>query len=100
MRAVREAPLFAPVDRYGYPVERQLTTETIRQIIVRRSAAVGVTERISGHSLRVGGAQHLQKLGVTMPQLLRAGRWRSEAQAMNYVANLAAEDQIAARLFK
>ena len=34
---------------------------------------------VSGHSFRRGGAQSLQEAGLAVPDIMRAGRWRSTA---------------------
>ena len=55
----QDGPLFRRVRRGGH-VEgdpgRRLSVNAIRQIIRSRAAAVGIEGRVSGHSLRVGGA--------------------------------------------
>lgn len=43
---------------------------------------------ISGHSLRIGGAQQLTLNGYGLPQVKRAGRrWRSGTTVARYVEN-------------
>ena len=49
--------LFRPLYRSGWLREGRLTDKSIRRIIARRGKAAGVGGRVSGHSLRVGGAQ-------------------------------------------
>ena len=56
----QDGPLFRRVRRGGC-VEgdpgRRLSVNAIRRIIRSRAAAVGIEGRVSGHGLRVGGAQ-------------------------------------------
>ena len=49
-------PMFQRLDKAGRPCGR-LSTVSIRAIIQRRAAEAGVEGHVSGHSLRVGGAQ-------------------------------------------
>ena len=40
--------------------------------------------RVSGHSLRVGGAQSLASAGVSLVEMQFAGRWRSPVMPGRY----------------
>jgi integrase len=44
-----------------------------------------VVKQISGHSLRVGGAQDLLKSGASLPQIMAAGGWTKTETVMRYV---------------
>ena len=91
----RDGPLFRRVRRGGR-VEgdpgRRLSVNAIRRIIRRRAAAVGIEGRVSGHSLRVGGAQSLAAGGASIVEMQTAGRWQSPAMPGHY-----ARGQLAAR---
>ena len=50
--------MFQRLDKAGRPRGR-LSTVSIRAIVQRRTAEAGIEGRVSGHSLRVGGAQSL-----------------------------------------
>ena len=63
-----------------------------RRIIRSRAAAVGIEGRVSGHSLRVGGAQSLAAGGASIVEMQTAGRWQSPAMPGHY-----ARGQLAAR---
>ena len=43
--------------------------------------AVGIGGRVSGHSLRVGGAQSLAVGGASLVELQTAGRWQSPSES-------------------
>ena len=58
----------------------------------QRAAAVGIEGRVSGHSLRVGGAQSLAAGGASIVEMQTAGRWQSPAMPGHY-----ARGQLAAR---
>ena len=47
-------------------------------------AAVGIEGRVSGHSLRVGGAQSLAAGGASLVEMQTAGRWQSPAMPGHY----------------
>ena len=91
----QDGPLFRRVRRGGH-VEgdpgRRLSVNAIRQIIRSRAAAVGIEGRVSGHSLRVGGAQSLAAGGASLVEMQTAGRWQSPAMPGHY-----ARGQLAAR---
>ena len=91
----QDGPLFRRVRRGGH-VEgdpgRRLSVNAIRRIIRSRAAAVGIEGRVSGHSLRVGGAQSLAAGGASLVEMQTAGRWQSPAMPGHY-----ARGQLAAR---
>ena len=91
----QDGPLFRRVRRGGR-VEgdpgRRLSVNAIRRIIRSRAAAVGIEGRVSGHSLRVGGAQSLAAGGASLVEMQTAGRWQSPAMPGHY-----ARGQLAAR---
>ena len=91
----QDGPLFRRVRRGGH-VEgdsgRRLSVNAIRRIIRSRAAAVGIVGRVSGHSLRVGGAQSLAAGGASLVEMQTAGRWQSPAMPGHY-----ARGQLAAR---
>ena len=86
-------PLFRRLYRGGkVGGEKELSTESVRQIIKRRCSAAGVGGSISGHSLRVGGAESLAAGGASIAEMQTAGRWRSPTMPGHY-----ARGQLAAR---
>ena len=92
--------LFVKCHRLGHVVPNTgpLHNQTLRQIIQRRAAAAGIKGRISGHSLRVGCAQNLARRGVSLPDLMTAGRWTSADMAASYVRQELAGRTAVARL--
>ena len=72
--------MFQRLDKAGRPRGR-LSTVSIRAIIQRRAAEAGVEGRVSGHSLRVGGAQSLAAAGASIIEMQTAGRWQSPLHA-------------------
>ncbi len=47
-----------------------------------------IINKISGHSIRVGAAQDLALSGVSLPILMRAGRWSKSDTVMRYVEHI------------
>ena len=74
------APLFCPIYQ-GHPIDRALSTTTVKRLIKTAAARAGldpsVVGEFSGHSLRVGAAQDLLKMGLDTAAIMRAGGWKS-----------------------
>ena len=64
----------------------------MRSVIQRRCSDSGLEGGVSGHSLRVGGAQSLAAAGASIAEMQTAGRWTSPAMPGHY-----ARGQLAAR---
>lgn len=91
-----ESPLFHRVSRHNRAVWGRLSIQGLRDVLQRRAAQVGITEGVSGHSLRVGSAVSLARSGASMVEMMRVGRWRSEAVVARYVeGEMAERDAIA-----
>ncbi len=90
--ALTEGALFRPLYKSGRLREGRFTERSIRRIIIRRARDAGVQGRISGHSLRVGGAQSLAAAGASLVEMQSAGRWRSPVMPGRY-----AHDQLAGK---
>ena len=93
-----EGPLFRGVRKGGRVRCTPLTTKSIRCIIARWGRAAGVDGRVSGHSLRVGGAQSLATAGASLVEMQLAGRWRSPSMPGRYAQGQLAQQGAVARL--
>ena len=90
---IDSGPLFRRVRRGGKTVGTlPLSTVSVRNIIKRRCARAGLKGLVSGHSLRVGGAQSLAAGGASIAEMQTAGRWTSPQMPGHY-----ARGQLAAR---
>ena len=90
---IDSGPLFRRVRRGGKTVgDSALSTASVRNIVKRRCAVAGLTGSVSGHSLRVGGAQSLASGGASIAEMQTAGRWTSPQMPGHY-----ARGQLAAR---
>jgi site-specific recombinase XerD len=56
-----------------------MTTAAITALCRRAVAAAGCLERVSSHSLRIGGATAAVEGGMTVEQVMTIGGWRSNA---------------------
>ncbi len=89
---ITSGPLFVRVRKNGRLGDKALSAVAVRQIIRTRCKAAGVEGRLSGHSLRVGGAQSLAAGGASVVEMQQAGRWQSPNMPGHY-----AKGQLAAR---
>ena len=90
---IAAGPLFQRLDRAGRPRGR-LSTVSIRAIVQRRAAEAGIEGRVSGHSLRVGGAQSLAAAGASIVEMQTADRWQSPSMPGRYArGQLAVRDR-------
>ena len=94
---IREGPLFRRVFLKGSRVgDRKMNVSSVREIIKKRCAAIGIVGQVSGHSLRVGGAQSLAAGGASLPEMQTAGRWESPQMPGHYArGQLAAKGAVA-----
>lgn len=96
--ALAEGPLFRAVHRSGRVQAGRLSNRSIRRIIIQHAREAGVKGRISGHSLRVGGAQSLASAGASLVEMQLAGRWRSPAMPGRYAQGQLAQHGAVAKL--
>jgi len=74
-------------------INNELKSSQINRIYKRLARAANLpseaTDRISGHSMRVGAAQDLLKSGASMPMIMNKGRWAKTDTIMRYLENAA-----------
>ena len=61
-----------------------LTGDGVRRIIKQCAARVGLTEKVSGHSLRIGTTVSLAKSGASLVDIQVAGRWKDPGMPAHY----------------
>ena len=63
----------------GHPFEfgAQIVEKQQLDVHDRQQSVAGIEGRVSGHSLRVGGAQSLAAAGASIVEMQTAGRWQS-----------------------
>ena len=64
-----------------------LRPNQISRRIKQAAQAAGLGDGFSGHSPRVGMARDLARMGIELPSLMNAGRWRSPAMPAHYTRN-------------
>ena len=96
---IRQGRVFRQVRRGGHVQAGGLTPNTVRLIVKRWAAAVGITgEQVSGQSLRVGMAQTLAAAGASVVEMQQAGRWKSPQMPAHYARGERAGRNAVARL--
>ena len=75
----------------------KLTDDGVRQIIKRAAARVGLAEKVSGHSLRIGTTVSLAQAGATLVDIQTAGRWKDPGVPAHYARAQFAERGAIAR---
>jgi integrase len=85
---IDRGPLFRPIYQ-GKLVSRRICSHCVGRTLKLRAQQAGLSDQdiaaISGHSLRVGGAQQLTLNGHGLPQVMRAGGWRSVTTVARYI---------------
>ena len=74
-----------------------LTDDGVRKIIKSCAAWVGLKDRISGHSLRIGTAVALAQSGASLVDIQTAGRWKDPSMPAHYARAQFAERGAIAR---
>ena len=78
----------APLLRRARDTSKLVTRAEVSAVLKSHAEVLGLDSRfISSHSLRVGAATSLASAGLTMCDLLLAGRWVSEQSALVYLRN-------------
>ena len=74
-----------------------LTDDGVRRIIKSCAARVGLTEKVSGHSLRIGTTVSLAQRGASLVDIQVAGRWKDPGMPAHYARAQFAERGAIAR---
>ena len=74
-----------------------LTADGVRKIIKQSAARVGLTEKVSGHSARIGSAVSLAQAGASLVDIQTAGRWKDPGMPAHYARTQFAERGAIAR---
>ena len=73
-----------------------ITTNGLRCMIKKGAKRIGLTEKISAHSLRIGSAISLAQAGATVVEMQIAGRWKNPDMPAHYArAQLSSKGAIA-----
>ena len=62
----------------------KLTDDGVRKIIKQSAARVGLTDKVSGHSLRIGTTVSLAQSGASLVDIQVAGRWKDPGMPAHY----------------
>lgn len=83
-----DGPLFRAVSRHhrvGGPLHPDMVGRIFRQLAARARLD---PSNVSGHSCRVGTAQDLVALGLDLPAVMQAGRWKTATMPARYAERL------------
>ena len=75
----------------------KLTDDGVRRIIKGCAARVGLTDKVSGHSARIGSAVSLAQAGASLVDIQVAGRWKDPSMPAHYTRAQFAEKGAVAR---
>jgi hypothetical protein len=82
-------PLFARLNRNQAPLPKALHPNQVALAFKAAARRAGLSEaavaRIAAHSTRIGATHELNDAGATLPQLMRAGGWRSPQMPATYL---------------
>jgi site-specific recombinase XerD len=86
--SIREGRLFRGIQPSG-ELNEGLGVTQVNRIFKKRANAAGFSDEtvsgISGHSLRVGAAHDMLKLGASLAVIMHRGRWSKPDTVMRYV---------------
>lgn len=92
---------FSKTDQEGQDKETgepsSLTDDGVRKIIKSCAGRVGLSDKISGHSLRIGTAVALAQSGASLVDIQVAGRWKDPGMPAHYARAQFAEKGAIAR---
>lgn len=87
---IQDGPLFRGLN-LARVAPGHLDTSSIRKLIKRASEVAGIdrsiARQLSGHSMRVGGAQDMLVAGFDALAIMQAGGWKSTNVLLRYVEN-------------
>ncbi|HEY8577381.1 MAG TPA: tyrosine-type recombinase/integrase [Devosia sp.] len=88
---IKQGALLRPI--YGKrPLALYLEPLTVGRVLKKLCDRAGVqmeiVAKVSGHSLRVGAAQQLTINGLGLPQIMRAGGWKSVSVVARYIEHV------------
>ena len=75
----------------------KFTDDGVRKIIKSCAARVGLVEKVSGHSARIGSAVSLAQAGASLVDIQTAGRWKDPGMPAHYARAQFAERGAIAR---
>ncbi len=96
--AVGEGALFRSVGKGG-KVGGRLSARDVSRIFKKMAARVGMpTDRVSGHSARIGASQDMAAAGRGLGEIMQSGGWKSPTMVARYTEHLLVRRGAAARM--
>jgi site-specific recombinase XerD len=83
---IADGPAFRAVNRHGHLSNEPLETGSIARMVKRRAVAAGLPAAgFAAHSLRAGFATTAARRGVPEREIMRHGRWKTQAVMRGYI---------------
>jgi site-specific recombinase XerD len=83
---ITDGPAFRAVNRHGHLSNEPLETGSIARMVKRRALAAGLPAAdFAAHSLRAGFATTAARRGVPEREIMRHGRWKTQAVMRGYI---------------
>jgi integrase len=82
-----EGPIFRRISKTGQIGESALSDRYVNQIVQQSAKNIGLpqADHMSSHSLRRGFATESARLGASLPDIQRHGRWRCTKTVLEYI---------------
>lgn len=98
---ITDGPIFRSAAHNRETFDRPLADRDVARIFKARVMAAGLdSDRVSGHSTRVGATQDLIANNYSAAEIMRQGRWKSERMIVRYSESLSAGRSAMARMAK
>ncbi|WP_070966388.1 tyrosine-type recombinase/integrase [Vibrio sonorensis] len=89
-----QGPLFCAIDKHANLAHEPLNDSSIYRLMREAAVYLGVSDKFSGHSLRVGAVKELASKGMKVSEIQRFGRWLSPVMPYQYLGKNNKAEQI------
>ena len=97
---VTEGPLFRGISSGGRAGKGRMSGSTIAVCVRRRAKECGINGAVRTHSFRRGMCQHLSRLGWSIQEIARAGRWKTPGMVIRYIEGQEASTNAVAQMYR
>ena len=97
---ITEGPLFRGILFGGRAGEGPLSRSTVAAALRRRVKQCGIKGPVRTHSFRRGMCQHLSRLGWSIQEIARAGRWKTPGMVIRYNEGQEAVTNAVAQMYR
>ena len=97
---ITEGPLFRGILSGGRAGEGPISRSTVAAALRRRVKQCGIEGPVRTHSFRRGMCQHLSRLGWSIQEISRAGRWKTPSMVIRYNEGQDAATNAVAQMYR